>query len=335
MPVPRVSVLLPVFDADATLDACLRSLRRQTFSDWECLLVDDGSRDGSLALARRVARDDLRIRVIERAHEGLVPALNAGLEQCRAALVARMDADDAMHRRRLEIQVRTLEEDPKLAATGCHVRLFPRAELGAGMRAYERWLSSIDSPQRVREEAFVECPLPHPSLVARTSVLRDLRYRDRGWPEDYDLLLRMLSAGHEVGVVPRRLLHWRHGPARLSQTHASYAIERFTECKAEHLAAGFLAERARYVLWGYGATGRTLANALEAHGKRVAAIVELHPGRLGNRIREAPVIAPERLREWREHPLLVSVAGAEARGRIRATLRAQGFTETRDYVVAA
>lgn len=332
---PRVSVLLPVFDAQATLDACLRSLQRQTLSDWECVLVDDGSRDASVALARRAARHDPRIRVIERAHAGLVPALDAGLDRCRAALVARMDADDAMHRRRLELQVRALEENPKLAATGCHVRLFPRAGLGAGMRAYERWLCSIDSPQRVREEAFVECPLPHPSLVARSAALRDLGYRDCGWPEDYDLLLRMLAAGHEVGVVPRRLLLWRHGPARLSQTHPRYAIERFTECKAAHLATGFLERHPRYVLWGYGATGRTLAGALEARGKRVAAIVELHPGRLGNRIRGAPVIAPERLGEWREQPLLVSVAGAEARARIRDTLRARGLAETRDFIVAA
>jgi hypothetical protein len=76
------------------------------------------------------------------------------------------------------------------------VRCFPRAALGAGMRAYEAWLASVDSPERVRREAFVECPVAHPTLAIRAELLRAFGYRDRGWPEDYDLLLRLLEAGH-------------------------------------------------------------------------------------------------------------------------------------------
>jgi len=89
------------------------------------------------------------------------------------------------------------------------------------------------------------------------------------------------------------------------------------------------------VLWGYGSTGRSLQRALRSHGKKPSAIVEVHPGRIGNRIQDAPVIAPEALAGRRDQPLVVSVAGATARQLIRDALRELGFEELRDYVCAA
>jgi hypothetical protein len=89
------------------------------------------------------------------------------------------------------------------------------------------------------------------------------------------------------------------------------------------------------VLWGYGKTGRTLQRALREHGKTPAAIVELHPGRIGNVIAGAPVVAPDQLATWRQLPLIASVAGAKARQKIRAALALQGYRERRDYICAA
>jgi glycosyltransferase involved in cell wall biosynthesis len=332
---PLVSILLPVFDADDTLDACLRSVARQTEPRFECVIVDDGSRDGSLGRARRFAARDARFQVIGTRHAGLVAALQRGLAHCRAPLVARMDADDAMHRERLALQRAALAADSNLAAVGCHVRLFPRRGLGAGMRAYEAWLASIDSPQRVRAEAFVECPVAHPTLMLRRDALRDFGYRETGWPEDYDLILRMLAGGRRIGVVPRRLLSWRQRPGRLSRTDERYSTARFTACKAEHLVRTFLSRSGAYVLWGYGATGRSLARALRAHGRHPVQIVELHPRRIGERIQGAPVIPHAALGGPPAPPIVVSVAGAGARALIRAQLRHKGFREGCDYVCAA
>ncbi|UCE87193.1 MAG: glycosyltransferase family 2 protein, partial [Deltaproteobacteria bacterium] len=319
---PRVSVLLPAWNAEATLPAALMSVMRQTETRWECIVVDDGSRDTTLDIARRFAARDARIRVLELPHRGLVPALRAGLEACRGRTVARMDADDLMHRERLRAQLAWLRAHPDLGAVGCHVRLFPRARLREGLREYERWLNAIDSPERVRREAFVECPVAHPTLAIRRALLETFGYRDRGWPEDYDLVLRLLGAGHAIGVVPRRLVAWRDRAERLSRTSDRYAIERFTACKAEFLAAGFLAGSERYVLWGYGGTGKALRRALLAHGRRPAHIVELHPGRLGERIHGAPVIPPHELTRVTRRPVVVSVAGETARSEIRAELAA-------------
>jgi glycosyltransferase involved in cell wall biosynthesis len=327
--------LLPVHDAESTLGDCLRSVRRQDFRDWECLLIDDGSRDASSIIAGDVARRDPRVRVLTTPHGGLVAALNLGLEQCRGQLVARMDADDLMHRRRLAEQVELLDCHPSWAGLGCHVRTFPRNGLGEGNRAYESWINSIRTAEDVEREVFVECPLVHPTWMLRSETFSCHRYRDCGWPEDYDLVLRLITAGQKVGVLSRRRLAWRHTEDRLSRRSPVYGPDRFTACKAHHLARSFLARTERYILWGYGGTGRALCRALQEHGRRPSHIVELHTGRLGNRIQGAEVIPRERLGSVPRLPVVVSVAGAGPRAEIRHALAGMGFIETRDYVCAA
>jgi glycosyltransferase involved in cell wall biosynthesis len=326
---------LPVWNAAATLPACLRSLQRQTEQRWQCVLVDDGSDDGSLAYARWFATQDARFAVVATPHQGLVAALHIGLAHCHGRFVARMDADDLMHRQRLALQGRMIEENPQLTAVGCHVRLFPRHALPEGRRAYEHWLNSIDSPGRVRQDAFVECPLAHPTLMLRREVLQTLGYRDCGWPEDYDLLLRLLTRGSEVSVLPRRLLSWRDTPGRLSRTSPTYALERFAACKATFLAASFLKGTETYILWGYGDTGKTLRRVLLAHGKVPSHIVEIHPGRIGKRIHNVPVIPPEDLVRVPRSRVVVSVAGLQARQKIRQVMAHLGFVELHDFVCAA
>ena len=332
---PPVSILLPAYNAERTLPACLRSITRQRGGDWECVIVDDGSTDETLPIAQGFARKDPRFRILSESHAGLVAALNTGLAACRGGLVARMDADDLMHRERLQAQARALAENAGLAAVGCHVRLFPRTALTERFREYERWLNGIRTPDQLEAEAFVECPVAHPALMIRRETLAWAGYRDRGWPEDYDLVLRLLEGGHRIGMVARRLLSWRDGPDRLWRRSPAYATERFVALKASFLASGFLKDRDTYVLWGYGETGKALRRALEAEGKRPGTIVELHPGRLGRKIHGAPVIPPEDLRGVSGRPIVVSVARAKARGEIREILEGMGFRERTDFVCAA
>ena len=332
---PLISVLLPVRDAATTLTSALRSVQRQSEPRFECIAVDDGSSDASLELLRAHARTDPRFRVVPTSPQGIVGALEEGLALCRGRYVARMDADDLMHRTRLARQLAAIEQGGALAGVGCHVRLFPRPRLTDGRLAYERWLCSLRTDEDIRRDAFVECPLAHPTFFLRREVLTAHGYADRGWPEDYDLVLRLLGGGERLGVVPEPLLLWRDGPARLSRTGAAYRLERFTACKAYYLAHNFLAHESSYVLWGYGDTGRALSRALRELGKEPSHIIELHPGRVGQRIWGAPVVPPAKLDGLRTARIVVSVAGAEARRLIRAELARLSFSEGRDYVCAA
>jgi glycosyltransferase involved in cell wall biosynthesis len=332
---PEISVLLPVHDAAPTLVACLASIQRQSRMDFECVVVDDGSSDGSQEIARRIAARDGRFMVVEREHEGLVSTLQAGAHLCRAPVIARIDADDWMHRDRLALQLEALRAHPELDAVGTGVHLFPRRALSEGRRAYESWLNSLDGANAVWKNRFIECPVAHPTLAIRREALLAHPYRERGWPEDYDLLLRLLRAGPRVGVVPRRLVGWRDHSERLSRTHDRYALERFTACRAWHLSRDFLAGHREYVLWGHGRTGRALRRALSDLGHDPVSIVEVHPRRIGRILHGAEVIPPDALAGRPRRPLIASVAGAGPRGEIRAALAELGYAEGIDFVCAA
>ncbi len=329
-------MLLPVRDAARTLGASIRSIRRQRGVEWECVIVCDGSRDGSRTwLREQVALDD-RLVLIEQEAHGIVEALNRGLERCRAPLVARMDADDLMHRDRLRLQRDWLVAHPDHAGLGSRVRLFPRRGLREGRRQYERWLNKQGEGEAdsIARDAYVECPLAHPTWMVRREVIAALRYRSCAWPEDYDLLLRALQRGHRFGCHPRRLLSWRDHPERLSRTHPDYALARFTECKAEHLAGGFLGGVSSYLLWGYGSTGRALRKALARRSIVPSHIIDMHPRRIGNRIHGAPVVSPSALASLSGR-IVVSVAGEGPRALIRDALHALGRREGVDFICAA
>ncbi|MGE5783862.1 MAG: glycosyltransferase family 2 protein [Myxococcales bacterium] len=334
---PEVSVLLPVFNAASTLPVALESLRRQSLSDWECIACDDGSSDESLSILRQYASSDSRFKVVSASHQGLVATLNRGIAQCAGRFVARFDADDAMHRDRLKLQLGIMIQEPELAGVGCLVRIFPRARLPEGRRAYERWLNGLVDERLIRRDRFVECPLAHPTLFLKYDVLAKLQYRAMHWPEDYDFVLRLIGLGFRLATVPKRLLLWRDSPARLSRTAAEYALEQFTRCKAHFLAKDWIGEGQNYILWGYGRTGKQLARALAQLGKRPCAIVEVHPRRIGQRILDAPVVAASELSklEPRHEPIIVSVAGEAPRADARRFAEAQGLIEGRDYVCAA
>ena len=120
---PLVSVLLPARDAQATLAACLASLARQTETRWECVVVDDASRDATGALATRFGQQDPRVRVVTGRGRGLVAALQLGLAHCRAPLIARMD-----------VETGRLGSDVHAALVG-----ITALDLGRRSEAWQRW----------------------------------------------------------------------------------------------------------------------------------------------------------------------------------------------------
>src|SRR5262249_31388423 len=120
---PAVSIVLPYRDAGSTLGDALRSLAEQSWRQFECLLIDNGSVDSSTAVAHAVAARDQRFRLL-RSDGGLVRALNLGIDSARAPLIARMDADDLAHPARLERQLTALRADASLSVIGCLVEPF-------------------------------------------------------------------------------------------------------------------------------------------------------------------------------------------------------------------
>jgi glycosyltransferase involved in cell wall biosynthesis len=329
---PRVAVLIPARNAGPTVRAALRSIQRQTVRDLAVVAVDDGSDDGTPELVSGAAERDPRVILVRATGAGIAAALNQGLARCDCELVARMDADDIAHPRRLERQLAALDACPGILAVGSQVRAFPRRQVRMGMRRYVEWLNGLTSPELVARDLLVESPLVHPASVIRRDGLERLGgWREGAFPEDYDLWLRAHEAGGVLSNVAEPLLLWREGPRRATRQDPRYALSRYVVLKCAHLRRTVLAGRDEVALWGAGETGKAFADALRLHGVRVALFLEVDPKKVGRTIRDAPVLAYHDASRARGMPLLVAVGARGARPLIRAELSRQRFAELHDY----
>ena len=333
---PLVTVVLPVRDGAATLAAALRSLGAQTFSDFEIMVVDDGSGDDTARVARRWERRDSRFRLVRTPPGGIVSALRRGLSEAHGTLVARMDADDVCHPARLATQVDLLQRRPDLAGCGTGVRYVPASSVTARAAEYASWLNSMTTWETVAANIFVECPLAHPTIMFRAAALSAVGgYRDRGWPEDYDLLLRLWRRGHRFVSAPRVLLDWNNHGDRLSRTHPSYSLDAFRACRVHHLRRTLLAGRSGVVIWGAGPTGKKLALECRRQGIRVRAFIEVDPRKIGQVIHGAPVREAAAANGFRDALHLGAVARSAGRETVRAAAVGEGLADGEDFVAMA
>lgn len=279
-------------------------------------------------------RRDTRINAVRTGPDGIISALQTAAAKARGELLARMDADDIAETARLERQVAFLDANDDIAACGTGVRYFPRTSVRGGARRYERWINSVVSTSDIERDLFVECPLPHPTLMMRRHAFEAVGgYRDAGWPEDYDLLLRLWESGFRLGKVPDILLHWRERPDRLSRTHHRYAESAFRRCKVRYLAHRIAGKSV--VVWGAGPVGKAFGRELRAAGHELAAFVELDPRKIGQEIHGAPVIPPTAVHTYRDAYIVSAVGSANARAEVRLALHGVGFREPEEYCAVA
>ncbi|MCD4732912.1 glycosyltransferase [bacterium] len=340
---PTVSVLLPVYNAAETLSAALDSTLSQVGVEFEVVAVDDGSVDGTSAILVEYALRDPRLRCLRIAHSGLVAALNHGLEQCQGEFVARMDGDDLMLPGRLSKQAAYLQKHPGLAGVACRVRreILPGGgippELTEGARRYLDWNNSLTTPEAIRREIFIESPLVHPSVM----LLRAVLVENGGWrefdgPEDYELWLRLIVGQNlSIGKL-RSVLHlWRDRAKSLTRTDERYRQTAFVATKVRYLAEYLLPDFPGFVVWGAGPVGKELMRAFRRLGKVPAAIVEVHPRRIGETIAGAKVIGLEQVGRFRDYLHLGAVGQPGARERIREQAAQAGLVGGENFFCCA
>lgn len=196
-----LSVVMPVHNALPFLETSIRSILAQTFRDFEFVIFDDASTDGSLELAQKWASRDKRIRVYAASRRlGHTASSNQAVAKARAPIVARMDADDISHPDRLRQELEVLRDRPDVVLVGT---LCDGIDAGGHhVRPRDRW-------RLVRSSMFP--PFPHGSAMFRKSDFDEVGgYRDPpSLPTDQDLFLRMANQGR-VLVLPDVLYHYRY-----------------------------------------------------------------------------------------------------------------------------
>jgi glycosyltransferase involved in cell wall biosynthesis len=337
-PAPPISVVLPAYNAEATLEQAVGSVLNQHEGDFELVLVDDGSTDRTAEAARALADRDRRLRLELQPHRGIVAALNHGLSRSRGELIARMDADDVSYPDRLGAQRRYLCGHPEAGLVACRVDFGGEGDRDRGYARHVAWTNTLTTHDQIALNRFVESPVAHPSVMFRRALLAFGGYREGPFPEDYELWLRWLELGVRMAKLPDTLLRWNDPPERLSRSDPRCSIEAFYACKTGYLARWLAAHNPHHpevTVWGAGRTSRKRAALLGAHGIRIVAFLDIDPAKVGQTIEGRPVLAPEALGLPDEQFVLPYVGSWNARETIEAWLQKQGFVAGRHYICAA
>lgn len=210
---PSVSVILPVKNGSPYIEAAIASILTQTFSDFELLIVDDSSRDDTIAIARRACAADPRVRILTNPGTGLVDALNFAIGAARARFIARMDADDIALPQRLERQHSFIAAHPEVAVVGAQARFID--EQGA---LTSKATALPQSHEAIARTLLRYCCLCHPTVLMRADALKRVGGYRAQVPaaEDLDLWLRIAEYGRLINL-PEPLLLYRVHAGQVSQ----------------------------------------------------------------------------------------------------------------------
>lgn len=227
---PRVSVIMPVRDGAAWVANAISSVTAQDFGGFELVVVDDGSRDATPAIAAALAAGDPRIRVLRQDRLGLVTALNAAIAAARAPYLARLDADDRARPSRLRRQVAFMDAHPGTGLIGSFAQVIDAAGNPVGR------LTPPTDPARLARVLMRTNPFVHSSVMMRTALVRRLGgYRAAfAAAEDYDLWLRLAETAG-VAMLAEDLVEYRRHDASHSRREA--ARQAFSVRLAQRCAA--------------------------------------------------------------------------------------------------
>lgn len=219
---PAVTVILPVYNAQRYIGAAVQSILDQTFRDFELIVINDGSTDGTLAILGQLAAVDSRIKLISRPNTGYVVALNEGLDLARGEFIARMDADDISLPERFEKQVAYLRANPDCVLLGTNVAQMDADGMVIGP------MPDIDYGHEKIDHALLRrgWPVVHPAVMMRTDAVKKAGgYVVEYCPnEDHDLFLKLGEMGR-LENLPDLLVHYRKHDASQSAQKMEQTIE--------------------------------------------------------------------------------------------------------------
>lgn len=331
----KVSFLIPFFNPGAHIFECVESVLAQEGPDFEVVLVDNGSDDGSFESVGRRYRLHHRIRLAHEPQRGIAYALNTGLKWCSGEYVARMDADDICMPGRLAQQAALLDAEPSIGLVSGLVQHFG-VDKSEGMAYYVNQINQWTSTEDIRKNRFIESPLAHPSVMFRKLLIDQYGgYRTDAVPEDYELWLRWMDAGVQMKKVPHEVLQWHDRFDRLSRTHPHYSREAFEAVRVPYLVKWIRAHvrpDKPIFIWGGGKYSIEKAQMLESKGIRIHGFIDVSDKSM---VDKKPVIHYSKIPPAGLIFILSSVSNRGKFNEIRSHLIQNGHQEEVDFLIAS
>lgn len=219
---PKISIILPVYNCEKYIEQSINSILNQSFSDFELIVINDGSTDNTESIISKFKSDN-RVIVINKKNEGLIQTLNLGLGLAQCKYVARMDADDISLPNRLSEQFKRMENDEDLVVLGSNINIVDESGNLKGISQYPTSFA-------IDEFILKGSPLAHPSVIMRKDIIQSIGGYRKAFihSEDYDLWLRVFEKGYRIDNIEEPLLIYRETTTGISRAqHNKQRISAF------------------------------------------------------------------------------------------------------------
>ena len=260
---PLVSILVPFKNTEHFLPECLESIMNQSYTNWELLIIDDGSTDDSYQLVSEYANKENRIKLFKNTGNGIIDALRLAFKHSKGDYITRMDSDDIMTPEKLEILANGLQTNGKQHVAVGLVKYFSSNGINDGYAKYETWLNNLTKKGTNFSQIYKECVIPSPCwMVHREDLINCGAFEPNDYPEDYDLTFRFYA--HSLKCIPcETVLHeWRDYSSRTSRTHEHYAENHFIDLKLRYFLELHYDNTRPLAIWGAGNKGKYIAKLL-------------------------------------------------------------------------
>ncbi len=226
---PKISVIMPVYNSEKYLKEATDSILSQTYTDFEFIIIDDCSSDSSVKIIEEY--EDNRIVFIKNEENlGVAKTLNRGLSICKGEFIARMDSDDISLSERFEKQLKYLEENKNTAVVSCGVQTFCDDKI----ISETGWSNS--EPAKIKKDLFFSCAIAHPTVMMRTSAIKEVGGYDPDYNgvEDYELWCRV-SEKYDIASVNDVLFKYRVHENQVSRKPPARVIESLKNLKKRQI----------------------------------------------------------------------------------------------------
>jgi len=332
---PKISVIIPFFNAEKTIKKALKSIQFQSFKNFECILIDNNSNDSSCKIAQQFVDNDSRFRLTSEKKQGVMHASNAGYKASKGEYIARMDADDWSYPDRLKLQNEFLDNNTEYGAVATMVKHISHSEYTGGMARFVEWSNSIISYNDILNNQFIELPIVNPTAMWRRSTAeQNGMYLSGDFPEDYEMWLRWLSNGVKIKKLDAILLDWYDSDTRLTRTDSIYSDTAFYNIKTKYLAIWLKKHNPfhpKVAVWGASRISRKRANLLKKHGIEICCYIDTKP----NRQIDYKVYYYKNIPSPNEIFVLTYIKQKEARDEIRVYLPQKGFVEGKNFLLVS
>ncbi len=327
----EISVILPYFNAEKTLERAIDSILNQTFKNFELLLINNNSTDRSYSITEKYSSKDSRVKLLNEEKQGVAFASEKGFKHSSGKYTARTDADDFCYPEKLQKQYNFLENNKDADVIGTRVN-FKGPKENKGIQLYINETNKLITHNKISLNRFIELQVINPTIMFRKEIAEKFGfYKNGDFPEDYELFLRWIDKGVKYAKLPEFLLDWHDSANRLTRTDKSYSEEAFYLTKTPYLVK-YLKDINSFfphvAIWGAGKKSRKRSDLLKNYGVEIDFYIDVDKKKINkNTIHYKNIPIPGK------HFILSYVTNRGAREEIRKFLIEKKYKEGENFMV--